>query len=134
MTKFAAYVPTEKDRGIVQTFTACGATQKEIAGYLRVTEKTLRKYYRVELDTGAMSADMQVARSLFRNATERNDTTAQIFWMKTKRHWRTKEPIPADDVASKADAKPATLKLPENTSDPVVAAKLYAELISGTST
>ena len=59
--------------------------------------KTLRKYFRQELDGGHTKADAQVAQGLFKNATTGTETypggipVAQIFWLKTRARWRTAE-------------------------------------------
>lgn len=49
-----AFEPTDKQRGIVEALTAAGFNQTVIAGYpgLKIDEKTLREYFRDELDFG----------------------------------------------------------------------------------
>ncbi|TFG86690.1 MAG: hypothetical protein E4H17_03980 [Gemmatimonadales bacterium] len=49
-----------------------------------ITEMTLRKHFRVELDRGAPMANTRVVGSLFKNATTNENVTAQIFWLKTR--------------------------------------------------
>ena len=52
-----------------------------------IDPKTLRKYYREELDLGETKANAQVAGFLF-NAAKNGNVTAQIFWLKTRARWR----------------------------------------------
>lgn len=80
--------PTEKTRSEVVALTSFGVRQEEVATYLDIDPKTLRKYYRRELDTSLIKTNMQVAKSLFRNATENENVSAQIFWLKTKAGWK----------------------------------------------
>jgi hypothetical protein len=52
-----------------------------------IDPKTLRKYYRDELNLGETKANAQVAGFLF-NAAKTGNVTAQIFWLKTRARWR----------------------------------------------
>ena len=52
-----------------------------------INPKTLRKYYREELDLGETKANAQVAGFLF-NAAKNGNLTAQIFWLKTRARWK----------------------------------------------
>jgi hypothetical protein len=52
-----------------------------------IDPKTLRKYYREELDLGETKANAQVAGFLF-NSAKNGNVTAQIFWLKTRAKWR----------------------------------------------
>lgn len=93
--------PTEKTRSEVKLLTSFGNTQTQIATYLEIDDKTLRKYYRRELDTAAMEANAQVAKRLFQKAVINDDLSAQIFWLKTRARWRDRDNDPADDDNSK---------------------------------
>jgi hypothetical protein len=77
----------------VQTLAGLGVRQAEIAGLLRCDAKTLRKYYRNELDTGATRANLAVAQSLFDNATRHNNVTAQVWWTRSRMGWKTNEVV-----------------------------------------
>ncbi|WP_298800139.1 hypothetical protein [uncultured Devosia sp.] len=48
------FEPTDKQRGIVEALAALGMNQTVIAGYpdIQIDEKTLREYFRTELDYG----------------------------------------------------------------------------------
>ena len=66
---------------------AYGIPEIDIAPVLGIDPKTLRKYYREELDLGETKANAQVAGFLFNSARSGN-VTAQIFWLKTRARWR----------------------------------------------
>jgi AraC-like DNA-binding protein len=46
----AEYVPTDAQRSLVESASAFGITQAEIATQLKISEPTLRKHFREELD------------------------------------------------------------------------------------
>jgi DNA-binding Lrp family transcriptional regulator len=52
----AEYVPTDAQRSLVESASAFGITQAEIATQLKISEPTLRKHFREELDGGAFKA------------------------------------------------------------------------------
>jgi hypothetical protein len=62
---------------------AYGIPEHEISRVVGIDPKTLRKYYREELDLGETKANAQIAGFLF-NATKSGNVTAQIFWLKTR--------------------------------------------------
>ena len=82
--------PNDDTRGAVHLMTSRGATQSMAADALGIEEKCLRRHYRVELDGGAVQADIAVANNLFRIATGEGPgaVTAAIFWLKTRGGWR----------------------------------------------
>lgn len=84
--------PTPQSRAEVGALTSFGNTQEQIAAYLKICVDTLVKHYKHELATAKISANAAVANKLFRKATEENDITAQIFWLKTRAKWREKDP------------------------------------------
>jgi hypothetical protein len=57
----AEYEPTDAQRSLVESASAFGITQAEIAAQLKISEPTLRKHFREELDGGKFKADMKVA-------------------------------------------------------------------------
>ena len=94
------HVPTEATRQTVQLHTMVGTTQADIARVLDIDEKTLRKYYRDELDLAKAKSNATIGGALF-NKAKNGDTSAMIFWMKTQAGWReTKEPDEAPDLAA----------------------------------
>jgi hypothetical protein len=69
-----------------------GTTHEVIADILGIDAKTLRKYYREELDQSSAKANAQVGGHLYRKAIS-GDTAAMIFWMKTRAGWREKSEV-----------------------------------------
>jgi hypothetical protein len=84
------YEPTKTHRDSVQTMTAYGIPQEEIAAVLGISHVTLRKYYAREIATGATLANSKVAEALYLSATGDGPqkVTAQIFWLKTRARWK----------------------------------------------
>jgi AraC-like DNA-binding protein len=54
----AVYNPSAEQRALVENASAFGLTQPQIAVQLKMDEKTLRKYFREELDSGKFKVDM----------------------------------------------------------------------------
>jgi hypothetical protein len=79
--------PDDRTRQIVMTARGMGMEQNKIALLLDINEKTLRKFYRRELDTGVERANLSVATALHKRATSGKDTIASIFWMKARAGW-----------------------------------------------
>lgn len=84
------YEPTEEQRRQVRMLAAFGNTQEQIASVLEISDRTLRKHLRKELDRGVTEANSQIAQALFKKAKE-GDTAAQIFWLKTRAGWRERK-------------------------------------------
>jgi hypothetical protein len=82
-----AFEATADQRRTVRAMAGFGVPQEEIATFLDIDPKTLRKYFRAELDRGSTEATTKVAQSLFRMATEGNNVAAAIFWMKARAGW-----------------------------------------------
>lgn len=94
-----AHQPTEATRGQVEALAGfVGLPQAEIAAFLDIDLKTLRKHYRRELDQATVKANVAVAKALFTKATKGNDTAAMIFWLKARAKWSEK-PVESDDDA-----------------------------------
>ena len=78
-----------------------GLTDQEIADWIGICRKTLSTYKKQEAEflhtikQGKIKADSIVVKSLYKRATEGNDTTAMIFWLKNRRtaDWRDKQEI-----------------------------------------
>jgi hypothetical protein len=93
----ARYKPTEKDRQEVETMAGLGMSHKQIGAIKHITEKTLTRYYRHELEQGGAKAVLRVAQNLFNLATRANASAAAcIFFLKTQGgdNWREKAPQP----------------------------------------
>jgi len=81
------FVPTELQRGTVKSLAILGHRQEDISIVLGISDRTLRKHFRKELDRGTIDATTQVAASLFKQAREGN-VTAAIFWLKCRARWK----------------------------------------------
>jgi hypothetical protein len=63
-----AFAPSAEQRKQVETMAGYGITEDDIALVLGIDPKTLRKHFRVELDTGHVKANARVAESLYLQA------------------------------------------------------------------
>ncbi len=95
------HVPTKITRDTVMMHAMVGTPQEDIARVLDIDAKTLRLHYRDELDLALAKANATIGGSLF-NKAKAGDTTAMIFWMKTRAGWKEKpeDKTPADDLAA----------------------------------
>jgi hypothetical protein len=82
-----AHQPDPSQCRQVEGLAAYGIPEADIAEMLQIDPKTLRKHYRQELDFGSVKANAQVAGFLF-NSAKNGNVTAQIFWLKTRGHWK----------------------------------------------
>ena len=81
-----AHEPTPETQRLVESSSGLGLPHESIAVLVGIDDKTLRKYYRHELDMGKAKANGQIAKTLFSKATS-GDTTALIWWTKTQMRW-----------------------------------------------
>ena len=83
------FKPTEEERKLVEQMSAVGIPQSNIAMVIRdgIDDKTLRKHFRKELDTAATKANAKIGGTLFNKAVN-GDTSAAIFWAKTRMGWK----------------------------------------------
>ena len=86
------YKPTEEGRKMVEAMASVGVPQNEICVVLGIDAKTLRKYFREELDSAMIKANAKVAANLYRQATKDDfkAAPAAMFWAKTRMGWREK--------------------------------------------
>jgi hypothetical protein len=82
------YQPTDEHRRQVMVMAGFGIQQDEIANLIECDPKTLRKYYRRELDTAATEANLRVAQSLYNLATKEKNIAACIWWTKARMGWK----------------------------------------------
>ena len=90
---FEAFHASDEQCRTVRAMAGFGVPQEDIATFQRVDPKTLRKYFRDELDQGVTEANAKVAQSLFNMATKQNNVAAAIFWMKARAGWREKHEV-----------------------------------------
>ena len=81
------HTPTQENRELVSTHATIGTRQDIIADLLGINERTLRKYYRKELDQALARANAGIGGALYAKAMN-GDTAAMIFWLKTRARWR----------------------------------------------
>jgi len=80
--------PTEAQRQLVKSMSACGIRHDQIARHIGIrSAKTLRKYFRGELDSGTPEANYKMAKSLFDRGSK-GDTLAAMFWLRCRAGWR----------------------------------------------
>ena len=78
--------PTDESRKMVESTSGLGLPHEQIAILVGIDDKTLRKYYRTELDMGKAKANGQIAKTLFSKAVA-GDTTSLIWWTKSQMRW-----------------------------------------------
>jgi transposase len=87
-----AHSPTDDQRHLVEVLVAGGTPKRTIARAMGIGMNTLRKRYKVELDTGLEMANSKVVRRLYR-LIEQGSTPATIFWLKTRAGWKEGQTI-----------------------------------------
>lgn len=95
--------PTPATRQLVQLHATIGTQQSVIADIIGIDAKTLRKHYRTELDHASAQANATIGGALF-NKAKGGDTTAMIFWMKTRAQWRETQVV--DNTSSDGSMTP----------------------------
>jgi hypothetical protein len=114
-----AFVVNDALREKARYLAGLGVRQDDIARIIGCAPKTLRKRFRDELDRGVAEANATISGSLF-GAAKGGNVTAQIFWLKTRAHWRDR--MAADDsvpnAAAEANSEKVVLVLPDNSRDP----------------
>ena len=87
-----AYEPTPADRATVKNLVVCGYSHEQIAkciGPYGISEKTLRKHFRRELDISKAEIDAFATSQLLALMREKN-LGALCFYAKTRMGWREK--------------------------------------------
>jgi hypothetical protein len=72
---------------MVSEMCVVGVPQERIAKALDMHEKTLKELYQRELDTAMMYRNIEVSKLLYQKCMD-GDTTALIFWAKSRMGWR----------------------------------------------
>ena len=81
------FEPTQAHRKIVRERAGFGVPQADIAAELGISVDTLSRHFAEEYKAGVAKANLRMARSLFAKGIK-GDTTAMIFWLKTRARWR----------------------------------------------
>src|SRR5260370_41952876 len=85
------FIPTAEQRRNVEALAAYGIPEEELArtiGEHGIDAKTLRKYFRRELDVAATKANSAVAQTLYQLATSGKCPAATMFWLKCRSGWK----------------------------------------------
>jgi len=112
MSQGKEHQPNDKDRKTVETMASHGIPELDIAQVIEISAPTLRKWYRHELDTGAIKANSMVAQSLYKKALGDGNgaVAACIFWLKVRAGWiepRPEEAMPGRKELQQQAAKTA---------------------------
>lgn len=88
------FQPTPEDRALVEQLAAFGIPVESMVLFVKdrrtgrsISERTLRKHFKSELEQGSLKANVKVAQTLFKKALS-GDTTSMIFWLKTRARWK----------------------------------------------
>jgi predicted transcriptional regulator len=96
----AEYVPTDAQRSLVESASAFGITQADIAEQLGIQEKTLRKHFRRELSSGKFKVDMTAGKTvaeLMKSRDERVRLDAAKYYTARRMGWKeTNEQVGKD--------------------------------------
>jgi len=87
MAQGIEHIPDESSRKLVRSLSAVGIRHVDIATKLDITDDTLRKHYKKELEEGRIDANASIGQGLFAQAKNGN-VTAMIFWLKTRAGWK----------------------------------------------
>lgn len=137
------HIPDERSRKTVRAMSGFGIPEHQIARYLEISDNTLRKHYRRELDMGMIEANAKVAESLFKKATGDGNgaVAAAIFWTKVRLGWSERleltgangGPIETTDVGSLELARRIAFLLDRGARIPGDDAKNVTGLLEGRS-
>ena len=87
-----SYIKKDDDAKLVEALTIAGVTQTLVAQIVKISEPTLRKNFRKELDTSKARANAIISQALFKKAKDGN-VIAQIFWLKTQAGWKERNAL-----------------------------------------
>jgi len=83
------YLVTKETQKQVYNLSIVGTRYEDIALVLGISDDTLTKYYKSELEKGRIEANAAVAGTLYEKAKQ-GDTSSMIFWLKTRAQWSEK--------------------------------------------
>lgn len=107
------HIPTGDTKHTVFMAVTMGIPQEDIARLLDISKKTLYKYYRRELDNGALVANIEVKKKMYEKCMN-GDSAMLIFWGKTKMGMKESSSIDLkvgklDDILQEIDGTTAGL-------------------------
>jgi len=89
------FIPTDKQRGMVEALVGLGLPQEEVSLLIinpetdkHIDAKTLRKAFAYELRVGGAKVKAEIARTLFQMATEDKSVNAALFLAKARLGWK----------------------------------------------
>ncbi|MEY5098169.1 MAG: hypothetical protein RJA36_888 [Pseudomonadota bacterium] len=85
--------PTPEQRKTVEALSGYGVPMPEISAVVGVDEKTIRAHYQAELMQGRAKANAAVVKRLHEKAAKDGDTTALIWWTKSRMGWSEKQQV-----------------------------------------
>lgn len=90
---------TSEERRQVEALAGLGLPIRDIAMLVRdgINFKTLTEHFPVELERGVAKANARVSQTLFEKATKGKDTTAMIWWTKSRMRWSERHEITGAD-------------------------------------
>ena len=102
-----AYVPTDKDRRVVEMMAGWAIPEAKIAKVLTIDPKTLRKHFANELDVGHAKLEAQLAQNLLRIAQghDRQSLIATIFALKSRFGWIEQQAPAREQPLGKKEAR-----------------------------
>ena len=101
-----AHQPTDVSRDKVKSLAAVGTRYEDIASLLEISDDTLVKYYKRELEEGRIQANAAIAQTLY-NQAKAGNTAAMIFWLKS----RAKRKETTSHEISGTDGGPLSIKV-----------------------
>lgn len=81
------HVPTDEQRRLVKALRAYGNSDAQIAILADISEATLYRHYRAELDKGSLEANSKVAETLYRKALS-GDNSSMQYWLSRRAGWK----------------------------------------------
>lgn len=84
------YEPTEEARKQVQTMAGLGVSNQDIATILDISNDTLTRHYKRELDTAAIAVNARVAQAAYHKAMS-GDPQMLKYWLNCRARWSEKE-------------------------------------------
>jgi hypothetical protein len=102
------HIPTEETRKLVRSLSAVGIRYVDIASKLEISDDTLVKHYKKDLEDGRIDANASIGQTLFQQAKNGN-TAAAIFWLKTRAQWKETSSL----EVTGADGSPLVVKWQE---------------------
>ncbi len=90
---------TAEERRQVELLAGLGLPIRDISLLVRegINHKTLSDHFELELQRGVARANARVSQTLFEKATKDKDTTAMIWWTKSRMRWTERHEITGAD-------------------------------------